>query len=611
MATTLSALVMKIGMDASEVEAGSAQVRSDVSRVNNVFREMQTETDKVTKKIESVVRQFRRGKINSEQYAAAMEHLGKRYNELTKKTTIVDKAIAKITATLTPQRLAIAASTAAFAAATGAIVAMVQAYRTATQKMAELDPIIKQSRAMGELTSNVQTLAFALSESAGMSIEETSQSLMELQKRLGEAQLGTGEAANALKILGLNAAEVARLSPVEQFRLVAAELQKVEDATMRAYLADKLFAEQGKKLINGLTQSNQTLAEAEQAARNFGLAISDIQAAGIEAANDALGRVSAQIDGIITQFSAELAPAVQFFAVELQGILPLAGNMRLQFELMVDAIVIAQAQTRSFTAGLIEGLVTIEGYGSAVGDSIAPDDFETVLKKFHEMRDAAREAAMEAMEAEKANMATQLAAEQVQQEYDKQVQSLKSQIDTLNGIDVAHQQALAARKEMSSVQREYLAILDQQLKEEQAYFKKQEEAAKAEEKRLNRIEELRKRGQEMIEQGDPGKQLENQIADLGVMLGVLGESFRSTYDREIQKLIKDAAEEKLGTADRPGLIEAGTQAAADVAMQGVFDKQEEQLRLLEEQKITQQAQLQAQQETNRRLADLGIVGTIR
>ena len=55
MATTLNALVMKISMDASEVEAGSKQVRSDVSRVNQVFREMETDTDKVVKKIESVV----------------------------------------------------------------------------------------------------------------------------------------------------------------------------------------------------------------------------------------------------------------------------------------------------------------------------------------------------------------------------------------------------------------------------------------------------------------------------------------------------------------------------------------------------------------------------
>lgn len=611
MATTLNALVMKISMDASEVEAGSKQVRSDVSRVNQVFREMETDTDKVVKKIESVVRQFKRGKITAEQYAKAMEYLGDKYDRLNKKTSVLETQLMGFAKSIVPTVNLVDVFRLGVDAGRAALEAFASAAATVRDKMSELDPIIKQSRAMGELTSNVQTLAFALSESAGMSIEETSQSLMELQKRLGEAQLGTGEAANALKILGLNAAELSRLSPVEQFRLVAEELQKVEDATMRAYLADKLFAEQGKKLVNGLTQSNQTLAEAEQAARNFGLALSEVQASRIEAANDALGRVSAQIDGIITQFSAELAPAVQFFATELSSIIPLAGNMRLEFEMLVDTLVASTAIARNFTAGLIDGLIGVGAAGSQIGDAIATDDVATVLEKYHAMRDAAYETADAARKQREEAAAAAMAAGKTQADYQKQVEALEDQINAAMGIDVAFMKQIEARQEMSFLQKEHLRFLDQALAEEKAIAKQKEQAAKAEEKRLADIEALRKRGQDMIEQGDPAKMVEKQIADLGVMLGVLGESFRSTYDREVQKIIKDAAAAKLGNADRPGLIEAGTQAAADVAMQGVFDKQEEQLRLLEEQKLMQQAQLQAQQETNRRLADLGIVGVIR
>ena len=611
MATTLTALVARIAMDTSEVEAGSKQVRSDLNRVNGVFREMETEADKIAKKIESVIRQFQRGKLSAEDYAKAIKHLGDKYRKANGEVTLVEKGMAKLTAAITPQRVALVAATATLAGMAAAVAALVKAYDIATDKMAELDPIIKQSKAMGELTENVQSLAFALSESAGMSIDETTQSLTELQKRLGEAQLGTGEAANALKILGLNAADLARQSPVEQFRTIAAELQRVEDATMRAYLADKLFAEQGKKLVNGLMQSKKTLAEAEAQAKAYGLTVDKFQAAGIEAANDQLGRVRAQIDGIVTQFSAELAPALQFFATELQGILPLAGNMRMEFEMMVDTLVAAQAMARSFSAGLIEGLASIEGYGSEIGNAIAPDDVATVLKKFHQMRDAAREAANQANEARNANMANEIAAQKVQQEYEKQVKALKDQTDAAMGLNVAHQNALKAREQMTSVQREYLAILDNILAEEKEIAKQKEKAAKAEEKRLADLEDLRKRGEEMIVQNDPAKQMEKQLADLNVLLSVLGESFRSTYDREVQKIISDAAKAKLGDAERPGLIEAGTQGAVDVMQRGIFDAQEKQLQVQEEQKLLQEAQLAAQQETNRRLSELGLVTAIR
>lgn len=611
MATTLTALVARIAMDTSEVEAGSKQVRGDLNRVNGVFREMETEADKIAKKIESVIRQFQRGKLTTEQYNKAMEHLGAKYRKANGEIGFLEKGIANLTAAITPQRLAFAAATGAIAAMAAALATAVKVYDIATAKMAELDPIIKQSKAMGELTENVQSLAFALSESAGMSIDETSRSLMELQKRLGEAQLGTGEAARALQILGLNATQLAKQSPAEQFRTVAAALQGVEDATMRAYLADKLFAEQGKKLVNGLMQSKQSLAEAEAQARAYGLTVDKFQAAGIEAANDQLGRVRAQIDGIVTQFSAELAPALQFFAAELQSILPLAGNMRKEFEIMVDTLVAAQAMSRNFAAGLVDGLVSIEGYKSEIGDVIGTDDVATVLKKFHEMRDAARAAAEEARKANEANVSAEIAAEQVKNEYDKQVKALKDQIDAAMEIDRAHEKALAARKKMNSVQRELLTYLENQLAEEKAIAKEKEKAAKAEEKRLADLEDLRKRGEEMIVQNDPAKQMEKQLADLNVLLSVLGESFRSTYDREVQKIISDAAKAKLGDAERPGMIEAGTQAAVDVMQQGIFDAQEKQLLVQEEQKLIQEAQLAAQNETNRRLSELGLVTAIR
>ena len=681
MATTLSALVMKIGMDASEVEAGSAQVRSDVSRVNNVFREMQTESDKLIAKAEALTRQFKRGKVDPEKYAETMAFLEAKFkalqdeadgtsdalkkqeavvkrlmtaietpldriksdfNELNKALesgTVDAEDHAKMVEYLTQQYMDATGQTKKFAdentsdmrrvasiiskaeteteklnaefnalnrlyrrgkigaeeyargvenlnerhkrlheeanktsnvigdfakrivptvnlvdvfrlgidAGRAALDAFASAAATVRDKMAELDPIIKQSRAMGELTANVQTLAFALSESAGMSIEETSQSLMELQKRLGEAQLGTGEAANALKILGLNAAEVARLSPVEQFRLVANELQKVEDATMRAYLADKLFAEQGKKLVNGLTQSNQALAEAEQAARNFGLAISDIQATGIEAANDALGRVSAQIDGIITQFSAELAPAIAFLATELSRTLPLGATLSHTFKEISETVVATYAVLGDW-ANILTGVVLVKQGEIAEGFRLIKTGIdgtfsEEALQRYDAMKRQIAKSAQMATQMRAEAQATAAPVQQVADEYEKQFAALQDQLDALRGIDVERRKIEESRKDMTDAEREQLTNLEYELSLQRQVLDAAKQQEELERKRLEILGGTQKRAEEI------------------------------------------AASMRRGTADRPGLIEAGTQAAADVAMQGVFDKQEEQLRLLEEQKL--------------------------
>ena len=342
---------------------------------------------------------------------------------------------------------------------------------------------------------------------------------------------------------------------------------------MRAYLADKLFAEQGKKLVNGLTQSNQTLAEAEQAARNFGLALTDIQAVGIEAANDALGRVSAQIDGIVTQFSAELAPAIAFLASELSRTLPLGATLSHTFKEIAETVVATYAVLGDW-ANILTGVVLVKQGEIAEGFRLIKIGIdgtfsEEALQRYDAMKRQIAKSAQLATQMRSEAQATAAPVQQVADEYEKQFTALQDQLDALRGIDVERRKIEESRKDMTDTEREQLANLEYEVALQKQALDAAKQQEEIERKRLEILGGTQKRAEEI------------------------------------------AASMRRGSADRPGLIEAGTQAAADVAMQGVFDKQEEQLRLLEEQKLMQQAQLQAQQETNRRLAELGIVGVIR
>jgi len=79
MTATITALVAKVAMDTSAVSAGSAQVRKDAATVSRVFRSMETDTDKLEKKVYALHQQYKRGAITAEQYQAALAHLEQKY----------------------------------------------------------------------------------------------------------------------------------------------------------------------------------------------------------------------------------------------------------------------------------------------------------------------------------------------------------------------------------------------------------------------------------------------------------------------------------------------------------------------------------------------------
>ncbi len=91
-------------------------------------------------------------------------------------------------------------------------------------------------------------LGFA-AEQSGADLETLKGSVKKMQKMLFEAASGSEAAQQTLKSLGLSIADLSKLSPDEQFKLIADRLSMIADPAIRTATAMSVFGKSGTKLL--------------------------------------------------------------------------------------------------------------------------------------------------------------------------------------------------------------------------------------------------------------------------------------------------------------------------------------------------------------------------
>lgn len=196
----------------------------------------------------------------------------------------------------------------AAAAATAAIIATVNATRSSIDEQAKFaDRIGVSTEALGGLQYSA--------ELTGVSVNQLNLGLQRMTRRVSEAAKGTGEAKAALKELGLDAAELNRQSPDEQFRKIAEAFKGVGGQADKVRLAMRLFDTEGVALVNTLKLGTEGLDAMQAEAERLGIAISRVDAAQVEAANDAISGAAAVARGFANELTVELAPAIEAVAL--------------------------------------------------------------------------------------------------------------------------------------------------------------------------------------------------------------------------------------------------------------------------------------------------------
>jgi hypothetical protein len=197
----------------------------------------------------------------------------------------------------------------AAALATAAVTSAVGLARLTAESMKNIDALVKHSDKLGIATKALGGLRHQ-AELNGVANNALDIGLQRMVRRVSEAAKGTGVASTALAELNLNAKQLNQLSPDQQFSKIASAMDEVGSQSDRVRLGFKLFDSGGVGLINAMRGGADAIAAAQKEADELGITVNRIDAAKIEAANDAAYRSDQVWKGLGNTLAISVSPFI-------------------------------------------------------------------------------------------------------------------------------------------------------------------------------------------------------------------------------------------------------------------------------------------------------------
>jgi hypothetical protein len=274
-------------------------------------------------------------------------------------------------------QLAIAAATAVATAATMKLV---------TSGFRSVDMLAKQADMLGMSTESL--IAYErMASRAGIEPEKFNKNLERMVVKLSQAAKGTGEAATSLEMLGLGYSQLRNLSTDDTLKLLADRIAGVSSESQRVRIAFGLFGEEGVRMLKIMTEGAAGFEKAKEEAEKLGLAISRIDAAKVEAANDAFADLKNQTAGAGRIMAVALAPAVEAVSKRITAATSNATWLREAIVKIADFGIAAFAAVGKsvtlFNLGLLKGQKAIAGLLEQLFslNNWAPDDVISATQK--------------------------------------------------------------------------------------------------------------------------------------------------------------------------------------------------------------------------------------
>jgi len=167
--------------------------------------------------------------------------------------------------------------------------------------------VFDMTKRTGLSAEAVSELGYVASQ-AGVEMAGLEGGVKKMQKALGEAAYGSAESVDAFDNLGLSVLELLAMSPEKAFTLVGDRISAIQNPTMRAAAAMKVFGKSGADLLPMLEDGADGLSKMRQEARDLGLSLSTKSVAAADELGDAYGRLGATIKTLAYQIGAQLAP---------------------------------------------------------------------------------------------------------------------------------------------------------------------------------------------------------------------------------------------------------------------------------------------------------------
>lgn len=194
-----------------------------------------------------------------------------------------------------------AVGAAALAAATGVA-------RFAYQGGQAIDAATKLARQLDATQGGLRGLELAASD-AGVSTGALTGAAERLNVTLGEARRGVDRASSAFERLGLNVDDLAAMDIDERFATIADRMHAMGLSSDQAADALRQMGIRQGEVINLMRQGGDAIRDARQEIDSYSLALSVVDTAAIEYANDQIARLGLITESAQTQLAAGLVPA--------------------------------------------------------------------------------------------------------------------------------------------------------------------------------------------------------------------------------------------------------------------------------------------------------------
>ena len=256
----------------------------------------------------------------------------------------------------------------------------------ASRGAAEIDRTAKASRRLETSIGGFRAMELAAGE-AGVAVGTLTDAIQTVDR---EVARGGKNATEAMNKLGLAASDLAGSDADVKLALIADKVAALGLSTGQASALLQDLGVRNREMVLAIISGGDAFRKSRADIEDYGLAISSVDAAAIEAANDAIGRVSLAGQYLAQQLSLELTPALGRMATAFTDSLREGGLLRAVLDgivgnlarvgtyiataatgfgvYFVGALVAAQVATFNLAAAMVflKGAIARTGFGLLV-----------------------------------------------------------------------------------------------------------------------------------------------------------------------------------------------------------------------------------------------------
>lgn len=314
-----------------------------------------------------------------------MPSLGNLFVTIGAKTGGLDKGVEKSEKQLGKLRkgmsdtVKIGATLAAGAAVTGAaiITNLVNSGRLAIDAQAKL------ATALDGTVGGLRAVEMAAGD-AGVSYEELTGEMVRLNQRLGEAARKGGASKEVLDQLGLSADYLTSLDVDDRMAAIADRMKDLGVSSGQAADMMRDLGVRNENLVTMMRQGGDAIRAQSKEVRDLGLNLSMVDAAQVEAANDALGIFGDVLTGIKDRLAVTAAPYITALSEKFREAAIDSEGFKGTIETVINTIIKGFAKAADVIQGLrvvFKGVeLVVKGFGAAVISIIEAS--WTVITKF-------------------------------------------------------------------------------------------------------------------------------------------------------------------------------------------------------------------------------------